>query len=53
MGTQHLLLLVLGVIIVSIAIYEGNTIFKNQAYNANANALTSETTNYASSVLQY
>jgi len=53
MGTQQLLLIVLGVIIVGIAIAVGITIFNNQAYNANANALTSETTNYASSVLQY
>jgi hypothetical protein len=53
MGTQQLLLIVLGVIIVGVAIAVGITIFNNQAYNANANALASEAANYAATVLQY
>jgi len=53
MGTQQLLLIVLGVIIVGIAIAVGITIFNNQAYNSNANALASENANYAAMVLQY
>lgn len=53
MGTQQLLLIVLGVIIVGIAIAVGITIFNNQAINANANALASEANNYAAQVLQY
>ena len=53
MGTQQLLLIVLGVIIVGVAIAVGITIFNNQAINANANALASETNNYAAQVIQY
>ncbi|MDD4224566.1 MAG: hypothetical protein PHD87_08290 [Candidatus Cloacimonetes bacterium] len=53
MGTQQLLLIVLGVIIVGIAIAVGITIFNNQSYNANSNALASEANSYAAMAIQY
>lgn len=53
MGTQQLLLIVLGVIIVGVAIAVGITIFNNQAYNSNASALSSEAQNYATQAIQY
>lgn len=53
MGTQQLLLIVLGVIIVGIAIAVGITIFNNQAYNSNQQAVASELTNYAAMVNQW
>ncbi|MCB5247979.1 MAG: hypothetical protein LHW57_08150 [Candidatus Cloacimonetes bacterium] len=53
MGTQQLLLIVLGVIIVGIAIAVGITIFNNQAYNSNQQAVASELNNYASMVQQW
>lgn len=53
MGTQQLLLIVLGVIIVGIAIAVGITIFNNQSYNANQQAVSSELNTYGSMVLQW
>ena len=53
MGTQQLLLIVLGVIIVGIAIAVGITIFNNQAFNANQQAVSQELNTYASMVLQW
>ncbi|MDD2424178.1 MAG: hypothetical protein PHG34_08210 [Candidatus Cloacimonetes bacterium] len=53
MGTQQLLLIVLGVIIVGVAIAVGITIFNNQAYNANQQAVASELNTYGSMVLQW
>jgi len=53
METQQLLLIVLGVIIVGIAIAVGITIFNNQAYNANQQAVASELNNYAAMVMQW
>jgi hypothetical protein len=53
MGTQQLLLIVLGVIIVGVAIAVGITIFNNQAYNANQQAVAQELTTYGTMVLQW
>ena len=53
MGTQQLLLIVLGVIIVGIAIAVGITIFNNQAYNANQQAVSQELNTLASQVIQW
>jgi hypothetical protein len=53
MGTQQLLLIVLGVIIVGIAIAVGINIFNNQAYNSNQQAIAQENNTYASMVLQW
>ncbi len=53
MGTQQLLLIVLGVIIVGIAIAVGITIFNNQAFNSNQQAVAQENNTYASMVLQW
>lgn len=53
MGTQQLLLIVLGVIIVGIAIAVGINIFNSQAYNANQQAVAQENNTYASMVLQW
>lgn len=53
MGTQQLLLIVLGVIIVGIAIAVGITIFNNQAYNANQQAVSQELNTYGTMVVQW
>ncbi|HOZ02121.1 MAG TPA: hypothetical protein PLG20_09910 [Candidatus Syntrophosphaera sp.] len=53
MGTQQLLLIVLGVIIVGVAIAVGITIFNNQAYNSNQQAVASELNNYAAMAIQW
>jgi hypothetical protein len=53
MGTQQLLLIVLGVIIVGIAIAVGITIFNNQSYNSNQQAVAQECNTYASMVIQW
>jgi uncharacterized membrane protein len=53
MGTQQLLLIVLGVIIVGIAIAVGITIFNNQSYNSNQQAVSQELNTYASMVVQW
>jgi len=53
MGTQQILLIVLSVIIVGVAIAVGITMFSNQAYNSNQQAVSSELQNYAAQVAQY
>ncbi len=53
MGTQQILLIVLSVIIVGVAIAVGITMFGNQAYNSNQQAISGELQNYASQVIQY
>jgi len=53
MGTQQLLLIVLGVIIVGIAIAVGITIFNNQAYNANQQAVSQELNTFGSMIVQW
>ena len=53
MGTQQLLLIVLGVIIVGIAIAVGINIFNSQSYNSNQQAVAQELNTYASMVLQW
>lgn len=53
MGTQQLLLIVLGVIIVGIAIAVGITIFNNQAFNANQQAVSQELNTYGTMVIQW
>jgi hypothetical protein len=53
MGTQQLLLIVLGVIIVGVAIAVGIGMFQSQAYNSNKQALSVEMLNYATYVLQF
>jgi hypothetical protein len=53
MGTQQILLIVLSVIIVGVAIAVGITMFSNQAYNSNQQAVASELQNYGSQVIQY
>lgn len=53
MGTQQLLLIVLGVIIVGIAIAVGISIFNNQSYNSNQQAVASECQGYGSMVVQW
>ena len=53
MGTQQLLLIVLGVVIVGIAIAVGISIFNNQAYLANQQAVAQENSTYASMILQW
>ena len=53
MGTQQILLIVLSVIIVGVAIAVGITMFSNQAYNANQQAVSGELQNYASQVIQF
>ncbi len=53
MGTQQILLIVLGVIIVGVAIAVGITMFNNQSYNSNKQAVSSELTNYATLLIQY
>jgi hypothetical protein len=53
MGTQQLLLIVLGVIIVGIAIAVGITIFNNQAYNNNRQAVATELNTYGTNAMQW
>lgn len=53
MGTQQVLLIVLGVIIVGVAIAVGISMFSSQAYNSNRQAVASELTNYATQVIQF
>lgn len=53
MGTQQILLIVLSVIIVGVAIAVGITMFNNQAYNSNQQAVAAELQNYGSQVVQY
>lgn len=53
MGTQQILLLVLSVIVVGVSISVGITMFANQSYNANQQAVASELQNYGVLVLQY
>jgi Tfp pilus assembly protein PilE len=53
MGTQQILLIVLSVIIVGVAIAVGITMFSNQAYNGNQQAVASELQNYGSQCIQY
>ena len=53
MGTQQILLIVLSVIIVGVAIAVGVTMFSNQAYNSNQQAVASDCQSYALSILQY
>ena len=53
MGTQQILLIVLSVIIVGVAIAVGITMFSNQAFNSNQQALSGELQNYASQCIQF
>ena len=53
MGTQQILLIVLSVIIVGVAIAVGITMFSNQAYNSNQQAVSGELQNYGSQAIQY
>lgn len=53
MGTQQLLLIVLGVIIVGVAIAVGITIFNNQAYNNNRQAVATELNTYGNNAMQW
>lgn len=53
MGTQQILLLVLSVIVVGVSISVGITMFANQSYIANQQAVASELQNYGVQVLQY
>jgi hypothetical protein len=53
MGTQQILLIVLGVIIVGVAVAVGISMFGNQAYNSNKQAVAAELTDYAAQVLQF
>ena len=53
MGTQQILLIVLSVIIVGVAIAVGITMFQNQAYNSNKQAVSSALANYGAQTLQW
>ncbi len=53
MGTQQLLLIVLGVIIVGVAIAVGITIFNNQAFNSNRQAVATELNTYGNAAMQW
>lgn len=53
MGTQQILFIILGVIIVGVAVSVGVAMFNNQAYNANKQAVSADLTNYATILLQY
>jgi hypothetical protein len=53
MGTQQILLIVLSVIIVGVAIAVGITMFNNQAYNANQQAVAAELQNYGADIIKY
>jgi hypothetical protein len=53
MGTQEMLMIALGVIIVGVAVAVGITMFINQGYNANKRALASEMTTYPPTLERY
>ena len=53
MGTQQMLMIALGVIIVGVAVAVGITMFVNQGYAANREALASEMATYPPSVLRF
>lgn len=53
MGTQQILLIVLSVIIVGVAIAVGITMFNNQAYNSNQQAVAGELQNYGAQAVQF
>lgn len=53
MGTQQVLMLVIGVIIVGVAIAVGISMFSGSAYNANVQAITSELANMRAQADQY
>jgi Tfp pilus assembly protein PilE len=53
LGTQQILLIILAVIIVGVAVAVGVTMFNNQAYNSNKQAVSAELTNYATVLIQY
>lgn len=53
MGTQQILMLVLVMIVVGIAVAIGITMFINQAYNSNKDALISELITYRPAVVRY
>jgi hypothetical protein len=53
MGTQQMLMIVLSVIIVGIAAAIGITMFINQGYNANKEALASEMVTYPPTILRF
>ncbi len=53
MGTQQMLLIALVMIIVGISVAVGITLFQNQAYNTNRDALVSELITYRPAVVRY
>lgn len=53
MGTQQLLLIVLGVIIVGVAVTVGIAMFGNQAYNSNRTAMIAEMQYFSTLAIQY
>jgi hypothetical protein len=53
MGTQQLLLLALGVIVVGISIAVGILLFQNMAFKANEQAIVADLANYSAQVIQY
>ena len=53
MGIQQILLLVLSVIIVGVSVSVAITMFNNQAYIANQQAVASELQNYGLQAIQY
>ncbi len=53
MGSQQVLMLVIGVIIVGVAIAVGISMFSGSAYNANVQAITSELANMRAQADQY
>jgi len=53
MGTQQILMLALVMIVVGIAVSIGITMFHNQAYNSNRDALISELVTYRPAVVRY
>jgi hypothetical protein len=53
MGTQNLILIALGVIMVGIAIAVGISMFMNQGYNSNRQSLATEMSTYPPSVIKY
>lgn len=53
MGTQQILLIVIGVVVVGVAVAVGIMIFNNAAYNSNLQAVTAELANYSTQIIQY
>jgi hypothetical protein len=53
MGTQQMLLITLGVIIVGVAVAVGISMFVNEAYNSNKQMLASEMVTYPPSVIRF